>query len=124
MQNRTSIQPFAADWAAAWNRRDIEAVLAHFHDDIVFTSPTALSVTGNAVVRGKGELRAYWAKALSRIGSLHFSVERVLWDDESRELAIVYLSRVDGNAKYMSENLVFDAQGEVVTGEVFHGVPA
>jgi hypothetical protein len=26
---------------AAWNRRDIEAVLEHFADDVTFTSPLA-----------------------------------------------------------------------------------
>ena len=34
-------QGFAEEWAAAWNRRDVDAVLAHFHDDVVFTSPVA-----------------------------------------------------------------------------------
>jgi len=128
IQNRNAVElstdAWAADWAAAWNRRDIEAVLAHFHDDVVFTSPTALVVTGNAVVRGKSALRAYWATALSRIGSLHFSVDRVLWDAVSRELAIVYTSRVDGIGKHISENLVFDPHGKVVSAEVFHGSAA
>jgi ketosteroid isomerase-like protein len=32
---------FAEEWSAAWNRRDVDAVLAHFHDDVVFTSPYA-----------------------------------------------------------------------------------
>ncbi|HZC93597.1 MAG TPA: nuclear transport factor 2 family protein [Mycobacterium sp.] len=30
---------FAAEWATAFNRLDVEAVLAHFHDEVVFTSP-------------------------------------------------------------------------------------
>jgi len=33
---------FADRWAEAWNRRAVETVLEHFHDDIVFTSPRAL----------------------------------------------------------------------------------
>jgi hypothetical protein len=46
---------FAKDWSAAWNRRDVEAVLTHFHDDVVFTSPVAAELMpGSAgVVRGK-----------------------------------------------------------------------
>ena len=39
VQDQGSAAEFAARWAAAWNRRDVEAVLAHFHDDVVFTSP-------------------------------------------------------------------------------------
>jgi len=32
---------FAERWIAAWNARDIEAVLTDYSDDVVFTSPTA-----------------------------------------------------------------------------------
>lgn len=112
---------FAARWAAAWNRRDIESVLEHFHEDVTFTSPTALAVTGAPTVHGKGALRAYWSAALAGIRSLHFIVDRVLWDPQNRELAIIYTSDVDGRTRRVSENLTFDRAGRVVTAEVFHG---
>ena len=113
---------FAARWAEAWNRRDIEQVLAHFHDEVEFTSPTAFAVMGTPTVRGKGSLREYWTKALARLASLKFTVDRVVWDPDSRELAILYTSEIDGKAKRVSENLRFDAAGLVVVAEVFHGV--
>ena len=122
ISTRTDAEKFAVDWAEAWNRRDAEAVLAHFRDDIVFTSPTALAVTGSAVVRGKDALRAYWMMALARIGSIRFSVVRVLWDATGRELAIVYVADIDGRTRTVSENLVFGDDGRVVTAEVFHGI--
>lgn len=112
---------FADRWADAWNRRAIEEVLAHFHPDVVFTSPTALAVTGSPVVRGKAALRAYWQAALSRIDSLRFTVERVLWDPAARELAIIYVADIQGARKKVSENLLFDARGLVSCAEVFHG---
>ncbi len=59
---------FADDWVRAWNAHDVEAVLAHFHDDVLFTSPVAARVlpeTGGGVVRGgKDALRRYWTTAL------------------------------------------------------------
>jgi len=113
---------FAVRWAEAWNRRDIEQVLAHFHDDVVFTSPTALAVMGTPTVRGKESLRAYWTTALSRLTSLRFTVDRVAWDPQTRELAIIYTSETDGRARRVSENLVFDSADKVVIAEVFHGV--
>lgn len=119
---REEVATFAAQWAAAWNRADVEAVLAHFHDDIVFTSPTALAVAGTATVHGKPALRAYWWAALAGIGTLHFTVDRVLWDPASRELAIIYVSRVDGRVRRMSENLRFGEDGLIIAAEVFHGV--
>ena len=113
---------FAAQWAEAWNGRNIEQVLAHFREEVEFTSPTALSVMGVPTVRGKGSLREYWTKALARLASLRFTVDRVVWDPDSRELAIIYTSETDGKARRVSENLRFDAAGQVVAAEVFHGV--
>ena len=67
---------FAEKWSAAWNQRDVEAVLAHFHDDVVFTSPIAAEIVpGSAgVVHGKAALREYWTAALALIPDLHFDV--------------------------------------------------
>lgn len=114
---------FAHVWADAWNRRDIESVLAHFADDVQFTSPTALAVTGHAVVRGKDALRAYWTAAMDRIEALHFTVDRVLWDAEQRELAIIYIARINGASRTVSENLTFGVSDLVTRAEVFHGSP-
>jgi hypothetical protein len=113
---------FAVRWAESWNNREIDSVLAHFDQNVVFTSPAALALVGVATVHGKEELRAYWTEALSRIRSLRFIVNRVVWDPERRELAIIYTSEVDGTTKRISENLTFDQEGCVVTGEVFYGV--
>jgi ketosteroid isomerase-like protein len=113
---------FAAQWAEAWNSRDIEQVLAHFHDEVEFTSPTALAVMGTPTVRGKASLREYWTKALSGLASLRFTVDRVVWDPDGRELAIIYTSETNGKAKRVSENLRFNAAGQIAAAEVFHGV--
>ncbi|MGY4643220.1 nuclear transport factor 2 family protein [Cellulomonas sp. URHB0016] len=71
---------FAASWVAAWNAHDVEAVLAHFHDDVVFSSPYAarLMPETGGVVRGKDALRRYWSEGLRRSPDLQFAVERVL----------------------------------------------
>jgi ketosteroid isomerase-like protein len=67
---------FAHEWAAAWNRRDVDAVLAHFHDDVVFTSPVAAEIVpgSGGVVDGKAALREYWYAALAVVPDLHFDI--------------------------------------------------
>jgi ketosteroid isomerase-like protein len=112
---------FASSWAEHWNEGDIERVLAHFSDDTIFTSPTAAEVVGTATVRGKAALRSYWTTALKRIGSVHFSVDHVLWDETRHELAIVYTAKMGGNTRRVSENLRFDRSDMIVAAEVFHG---
>ena len=67
---------FADAWVRAWNDHDVDAVLAHFHDDVVFSSPLAarLLPESGGVVRGKNALRHYWATALSMMPGLRFEV--------------------------------------------------
>jgi hypothetical protein len=113
---------FAKEWAAAWNDRAIDRVLVHFDEDATFTSPTAVAVVGAATLNGKAALRQYWTTALARIASLQFTIDRVLWDAATRELAIIYRSTINGQSRRVSENLTFGAHGLVVRAEVFHGV--
>jgi ketosteroid isomerase-like protein len=120
--NREWAEAFATKWIAAWNDRDVERVLALFSNEVTFTSPTAFAVTGAATVRGKSALRDYWNTALSQIGSLRFSLDRVVWDPHTRELAILYVSDINGQSKRVSENLTFGVDGLVVSAEVFHGI--
>ena len=63
-------------WTKAWNGHDLEAILDHFADDVVFTSPVAAQLVpgSDGVVRGKAALREYWAEGLRRIPDLHFDV--------------------------------------------------
>ncbi len=67
---------FAQAWVDAWNRHDVEAVLAHFHDDVLFSSPVAARVLpeSGGVVRGKDALRHYWVTALAQLPDLQFEV--------------------------------------------------
>lgn len=67
---------FVDEWVTAWNRHDVDAVLTHFHDDVVFTSPVAARVIpdSNGVVRGRAALREYWCAAVGTMPNLHFEI--------------------------------------------------
>lgn len=119
---REAAMSFAVSWAAAWNTRDVERVLRFFSEDITFVSPTALAVAGTSTVRGKAALREYWNSAMSRIGSLTFTLDRVVWDADTRELAIIYVAVIDERTRRVSENLLFGQDGLINSAEVFHGV--
>jgi hypothetical protein len=120
--DRDEAKRYAQEWADAWNRRDVEAVLAHFEDDVVFSSPRALQIVGVGTIRGKASLRRYWNAALGAVGALHFGLRRILWDPEALELSIVYDREVDGHRDRATEVLQFGPAGRVVRGEVFYGV--
>src|SRR5580692_5307328 len=70
-------QGFASQWLDAWNAHDLEAILRHFDDGVVFTSPLAIRIVegSDGVIRGKDELRSYWSEGLRRNPDLHFEIE-------------------------------------------------
>jgi len=122
---RSHAMQFAESWIEAWNRRDVEQVLAMYADDLSFTSPTAFETMGRATVVGKSALREYWQKALARIDALRFDLDRIIWDGETRELVVVYTRHVNGNSKRVLETFRFDTSDRAVSTEVLHGnVPA
>ena len=77
---------------------------------------------GVPTMKGKAALREYWTAALSRISSLRFRLDRVLWDPAQRELAIIYTAEINGQSRRVSENLRFNDWDQVVAAEVFHGI--
>ncbi len=98
-------QAFADEWARAWNAHDVEAVLAHFHDDVAFTSPVAARVLPDSkgVVRGKDALRHYWTTALAMLPGLHFDVIGVYQGEST--LVINYRNH---RGELVNEVLTFD----------------
>lgn len=69
-------ETFTRRWVTAWNAHDVDGVLDHFDDAVVFTSPVAslvLPATGGRV-EGKDALREYWVSALALHPDLHFTV--------------------------------------------------
>jgi len=98
-------EAFAAAWLAAFNAHDLEAVLAHFADDVVFTTPVAvraLPETGG-IVRGKDALRRYWTLALERVPDLRFEIDGVYAGIDT--LVLNYRNQAGGQ---VCEVLTFD----------------
>jgi hypothetical protein len=116
-------QKTAETWIAQWNARDVEGVLAKFADDAVFRSHKAVDLVGTGEIHGKQALRAYWNKALERIGDLRFELDHVAFDDARQEILIVYVATLGDKRSRACERLRFE-DGRVVDGEAFYGAPA
>ncbi len=103
---------FAQDWIAAWNARDLDAVLAHYSEDCTFASPLVARFTGEPGGRlfGKARLRTYWATALAALPSLHFELVDVLTGVDC--LTILYR----GHRGLTAEVCELNAAGRVVRG--------
>lgn len=68
-------QAFAAEWIAGWNSHDLDRILRHYHDDVTLSTPFVVRLLGrDGIVRGKAELRSFWARALERFPDLTFTL--------------------------------------------------
>ena len=109
---------FAERWVQAWNARDVEAVLAHYADDVVFTSPTAARVVpqSRGTVQGKEALRSYWTAPLQRNAGLHLTLVDVYAGVDT--IVVRYRTQLGA---LINEVLTF-ADGLVVVGHATHQV--
>ena len=96
---------YAEQWVRAWNAHDIEAVLDHFRDDVLFTSPVAARVVpeSGGVVRGKAALREYWTSALAQLPDLHFDLVAVY-----RGVSTLVINYRNQRGQLVNEVLTFD----------------
>ncbi len=118
--DRKQSEQFAEEWIHNWCTRDVEAIVSHFAEDARFVSPVAAKRTGNALVVGRDALRSYWA-VVHTFRTFAFALERTVWDEERRELVIVYTREVDGRRDRACELLRFDESGMVLEGEAMYG---
>ena len=107
---------FAERWIEAWNSRDIEAVLTHYADDVIFTSPTAARFVpeSGGTVRGKDALRSYWTVALQANPELRFELIDVYVGVNT--VVLHYRNQLTG---MVNEVLTF-RDGVVVSGHATH----
>jgi hypothetical protein len=100
---------FAADWIEAWNSHDLDRIVSHYADNIVFLSPLAKQRMGQGRVVGVPALRAYWGNGLKAQPNLKFELIEVLTGYES--LTIHYRNH---RGQGVAETVEFGTDGKVV----------
>jgi ketosteroid isomerase-like protein len=123
--NREQAERWVQEWIAQWNRRDLEAILGHYREDVVMRSPTSELLVGSTVVRGRKALAEYWKRAMAQVRTLKFTLERSVWEPERRVLVIAYESHVNERHRFACELFVFDEEYRVVETAAYlsGGVP-
>lgn len=109
MLRRDDLLHTLADWYQAWNRHDLDAVMALFHPEVLFDNWTG----GQA--RGRNALRAAWAPWFAAHGDFCFAEEETFVDERVQKAlyrwALTWPSREPG----------FEGQTEVRRGvDVLH----
>jgi hypothetical protein len=99
---------FAEEWVASWNSHDLERILSHYAEEIVYRSPFVAQLQGapDGLLIGKSALRAYVQAGLQRYPELRFVVRGVFAGVGS--LVIEYESV---NGLLAAETFVLDTSG-------------
>jgi hypothetical protein len=111
---------FGRDWVDAWNRHDLEAILAHYDEAVVFRSPFVARLGGepSGELRGKARLRAYFAEALKKYPDLRFTDVRA-----HAGVSSVTLTYRSVSSLHAAEVMTLDEAGRVVRVDVHYSKP-
>lgn len=101
---------FARQWISDWNLHDLDSIVAHYSDKIVFSSPFVerLGARVSGSVHGRAALSKYFAAALGKFPSLRFHLRAVLVGVDA--VTILYDSV---NGLLAAETMAFDEAGRI-----------
>ena len=119
--NEEDARAFADTWVSAWNRHDLDAIMAHYAKGVTLTSPLVVRRYGNAdgTLRGRKRLREYFEIGLRQVSELRFELRQVLTGPSG--MAIVYARE---NGAVVVETLALTNEGKARRVRVFYsGLP-
>ena len=111
----TNYREFARQWESAWNSHDLDKIVSHYSENILFRSNKALALVGTGEIHGKQALTDYWAKALALQPALKFKVLDVFHGFEM--LVITYENQAGVIA---AETLKLNSRGVVIEASACH----
>ncbi|MEZ0609213.1 nuclear transport factor 2 family protein [Fibrella sp. WM1] len=86
---------FANDWINAFNAHDLDAILAHYTEDVVFYSPfiPLLRFNESGCITDKQALKQYFQIGLATYPDLHFTLHHVFVGINT---LVIYYTSVNG----------------------------
>ena len=107
---------FAASWYAAWNARDIDAIMSRYAPNIEHSSPfiKRYNNTDDVSIKGIAGVRDYFARALARNPTLRFDPLHVTIGLES---VILVYRRMSGD---LAAEVFFLGEGNKIVRSVSH----
>lgn len=121
MSNAADHLRIAHAWLDAFNRHDVDALVALYADDATHTSPKIRALhpdTGGKLV-GKAALAGWWRDANARLPNLRYVLTAATANDD--RVFVEYVRHAPNEAD-MPVAEVFDIRaGKIVASRVYHG---
>jgi hypothetical protein len=73
------VRALVSGWIDSWNRQDLDGIMAHYADDVLFEANTVVTRWNrpDGRLHGAAELREHFRRGLELAPSLHFDLEAV-----------------------------------------------
>jgi len=114
------LNEIAQHWFAAFNDKDLERLLALYHDKAVHFSPK-LKVRHpetNGLIKGKNALRTWWRDAFDRLPSLRYEIIRLTAHED--RVFMEYIRHVDSETDLYVGEMLEIKNGLIIKSSVFH----
>jgi len=120
MMRTTELNEIAYRWFAAFNQKNLDLLLALYHDNAEHLSPK-LKVRHpetKGLITGKSALRAWWKDAFDRLPSLNYEVTRLT--SQADRVFMEYVRHVEGEEDLSVGEMLEVKGGLIVRSSVFH----
>ncbi len=118
---KMDFEKIAKAWITAFNEKNLSQLLALYADDAEHLSPKLRQKrpeTGG-VIRGKTELRQWWADAFVNLPTLHYQLERLTVGKS--HIFIEYTRQLEGESDLNVTEILEFENGLIYHSRVFHG---
>lgn len=110
----------AVKWFDAFNRHNLEALLALYEEDAQHYSPKLKlrKPETRGFVSGKDQLRDWWKDAFDRLPTLRYEVVKLTADEE--QVFMEYTRFVEGEDPLSVGEVLEILNGKIVASRVYH----
>ncbi|HWY38102.1 MAG TPA: nuclear transport factor 2 family protein [Bacteroidia bacterium] len=111
----------AEKWFAAFNEKNIDALLTLYDDNAEHFSPK-LKIRNPAtggLIKGKQQLYAWWKDAFDRLPSLHYKPSYFITGSD--KIFMEYVRSVKGEDDLIVGEVLFFKNDKIISSKVFHG---
>lgn len=104
-------EKLAQSWTTAWNNHDLDRLMDHYAENVVFYSPFVkhLDHETSGMVRGKDALRDYFAKGMQAYPHTRFQLHRT-----GVGIGSIVLNYISVNGMLANELHILDGDGKAV----------
>lgn len=104
---------FADEWITAWNTGDIETIMRHYANDVIFSSPFVLKnqINNKGTIHSNTELKTYFEITLSKNPDLHFDLKHIMVSIKS--ITHIYIRQ---QTMLASKTMILNDKGLIVAG--------